>query len=189
MALQEKIACAFCRNKYSPFNVPKHEAQCAMNPINGDKLTAPVTFENQYDPEEVGTIQPHPDPHSLITSTKIRNVMQLQNSGLSAIFHSEDESETIVPISFMGTIIAGEDELPSLLIVDGYGFLKAPSSLIGFQGVVKNDQLESFNPEEQEEVFVEEPEPEIVSKPEQPAMTQDNTINEMIARIKEVKPT
>ena len=176
MSLQEKVPCAYCRNKYSPFNVQKHEMQCMMNPKNGGKSSIP-TLDEEENAETVETTAP---------LLKIRNVFHLPNSGVSAIFNING-SEIIVPINFVGTIISDENELPSLLIVDSQGFLKAPATITGFQSITTNDQLMPAPQEEQEDVFIEEHEPDPI--PEPAPLTAENTTEELVARIKEIKPT
>lgn len=164
----EKVPCKFCKNQYSPFNVEKHEKGCAMNPANSGTSSA-----NQ--------IEADPEP-SGVSATKIRNVMILPNSGLAAHITREGADPTIVPIDFLGTMIIGEEELPTLLVVDGYGLLIPPSTIPGFMGIYKYEPdqvtIPAMDP-------TEDPEPE--PEPEKEKLTMDNTTDQILGRIKEVK--
>ena len=164
----EKIPCKFCKNPYSPFNVGKHEIGCAMNPINGGQSIQ----TNIEDPEPLKS-----------SFTKIRNIIILPNSGLAAhIVREGSDEQSIVPIDFVGTMIVGENEQPTLLVVDGYGLLIPPSMIPGFVGIYKYESDSTVISTDSAD-SIEDPEPE----PEPEKLTSANTTDQILGRIQEAK--
>jgi hypothetical protein len=166
MAIGDKVPCRFCRNKYSPFNVVKHEDQCAMNPANGGSMPVknPETLNQAIDfPEQ---------------TMNIKNIIVLPESGLVAHFNAE--GIIVAPIRFVGTVSIGEQESVSLLVVDANGFLQPPSIMEGFEGIHKEIEPEA------EQIKPEPEEPEVV-KPERILTTQENTSADIMKQITEVK--